>query len=52
MPAVLLEMGYITNKHQLAAVVTTDGETRAAEAIFSGLKKYFTNSDAPNVVPG
>jgi N-acetylmuramoyl-L-alanine amidase len=41
MPAILLELGYITNKNQEADMLSSDGQTRTAQAIVDGLKQYF-----------
>lgn len=42
MTATLIELGYITNKKQEAAMVSNYGQSHAAKAIVDGLKQYFT----------
>ncbi|AHV98022.1 N-acetylmuramoyl-L-alanine amidase family protein [Paenibacillus sabinae] len=40
MPAILLEVGYLSNKKDEAALFTEDLQYRVAEAIVSGIKEY------------
>lgn len=40
-PAVLLELGYLTNASDEAALLDDDTQTRTAQAIVDGLKDYF-----------
>jgi N-acetylmuramoyl-L-alanine amidase len=44
MPAALLEVGYLTNAKEEAAMISPDGQTRTAEAIVAGLKQYFAET--------
>lgn len=41
-PAVLVEIGYLTNNNEEAAMLDSDGQVRTAQAIVDGLKQYFT----------
>ncbi|MCG6197877.1 N-acetylmuramoyl-L-alanine amidase, partial [Anoxybacillus sp. LAT_38] len=40
-PAVLVELGFLTNPRDEAMIRTADYQRRAAEAIVAGLKDYF-----------
>lgn len=40
MPAVIVEVGYLTNKKEEKSIVSRDGQDLAANAIFEGIKKY------------
>ncbi|MFD0675167.1 N-acetylmuramoyl-L-alanine amidase [Cohnella sp. GCM10027633] len=44
-PAVLLELGYLTNANEEAALLDDDTQTRTAQAIVDGLKDYFAGMD-------
>ncbi|MGO4273783.1 N-acetylmuramoyl-L-alanine amidase [Paenibacillus sp. TAF58] len=41
MPAILIEVGYMTNPKEEAVILGKEGQDRAAHAIVEGLKKYF-----------
>jgi N-acetylmuramoyl-L-alanine amidase len=41
MPAILMEIGYLTNKDEETAMLSSKGQNRAAQAIVDGLKQYF-----------
>lgn len=41
MPAILLEIGYLTNKKEEASMLSKSTQKRTAEAIVAGLKEYF-----------
>lgn len=40
-PAILMELGFITNPGDIAVVQTSDYQNKVAQAITNGLKKYF-----------
>ncbi len=42
-PSILLELGYLTNANEEAALLDEDTQTRTAQAIVNGLKDYFAN---------
>ncbi|WP_139999604.1 N-acetylmuramoyl-L-alanine amidase [Paenibacillus paridis] len=41
MPAVLVEVGYLTNSDEESIMLSTDGQAAAAKGIVEGLKQYF-----------
>jgi N-acetylmuramoyl-L-alanine amidase len=43
MPAVLAEVGFLTNKNEEAAMLSQKGQADAAKAIADAIKQYFTN---------
>ncbi|MFM1654201.1 N-acetylmuramoyl-L-alanine amidase [Brevibacillus sp. B_LB10_24] len=43
-PAVLTEVGYLTNPGEEAVMWSADGQRRTAEAIVDGFKQYFTEN--------
>jgi N-acetylmuramoyl-L-alanine amidase len=49
-PAILLEVGYLTNSLQEAALLSEDGQDRAAHAIVEGLKQYFINKPKDAII--
>lgn len=42
MPAVLVEVGYLTNADDEEFLLSSEGQERAAQSIVNGLKEYFT----------
>jgi N-acetylmuramoyl-L-alanine amidase len=40
MPAVLIELGYLTNKHDVAIVKSSSGQKKLARAIAKGIQNY------------
>ncbi|WP_169082351.1 N-acetylmuramoyl-L-alanine amidase [Paenibacillus sp. PL91] len=49
-PAILLEVGYLTNPSEEATLLGEDGQARAARAIVDGLKQYFTNKPQDAII--
>ncbi|OBZ12738.1 N-acetylmuramoyl-L-alanine amidase [Bacillus sp. FJAT-26390] len=49
-PAILLEVGYLTNPAQEAALLSEDGQDRTARAIVDGLKQYFMNKPQEAII--
>lgn len=47
-PSVIVEVGYLTNPDEENLLLSSDGQDRAAEAIFEGLKGYFANKTPRN----
>lgn len=48
MPAVLIEVGYLTNAAEDQILMSSEGQKLAANAIVNGLKEFFTkNQDVP-----
>lgn len=47
-PAVIVEVGYLTNPQEEDMLLSSDGQDRAANAIFEGLKKYLINQNPRN----
>ncbi|MGG6312432.1 N-acetylmuramoyl-L-alanine amidase [Paenibacillus macerans] len=47
-PAVIVEMGYLTNQEEENKLLSSDGQDRAARAIVEGLKKYFSQRTPRN----
>ncbi|UHA73586.1 N-acetylmuramoyl-L-alanine amidase family protein [Paenibacillus sp. 481] len=45
-PAVLTEVGYLTNKNNEKMMLSAEGQARAAHAIVEGLKQYFSAKHA------
>src|SRR5690606_9489520 len=44
MPAVLLEIGYLTNPHEESVMLTDEFQYKVASAIVDGIKEYKTAS--------
>jgi N-acetylmuramoyl-L-alanine amidase len=40
MPAMLLELGYLSNENDVQVLTDADGQTRLAKGIFQGIKEY------------
>lgn len=52
MPAVLVEIGYLTNPDEAAAMLSDEGRTRAAQAIVNGFKHHYAERlDAAETEP-
>jgi len=49
-PAILLEVGYLTNPAEEAVLLGEDGQDRAAQAIVDGLKQYFENNPEEAII--
>ncbi|OME74087.1 hypothetical protein BK120_31935 [Paenibacillus sp. FSL A5-0031] len=49
-PAILLEVGYLTNPAEEAVLLGEDGQDRAAKAIVEGLKQYFKNNSEDAII--
>lgn len=47
-PAVVVEMGYLTNPEEEKMLLSTKGQDRAANAILEGLKAYFGSKTPRN----
>lgn len=47
-PAVIVEMGYLTNPEEENTLLSSDGQDRAARAILKGLKQYFSQRTPRN----
>ncbi|WP_010268302.1 N-acetylmuramoyl-L-alanine amidase [Paenibacillus senegalensis] len=48
MPSVIVEVGYLTNPQEETLLLSSDGQDRAAKAIFEGLKNYFSQQHQRN----
>lgn len=40
MPAMLLELGYLSNENDVAVLTDPDGQTKLAKSVFEGIKEY------------
>jgi N-acetylmuramoyl-L-alanine amidase len=47
MPAILVEMGYLTNATQEAQLLGGEFQARIAQAITEGVSQYFASAPAP-----
>lgn len=47
-PSIIVEVGYLTNPQEETMLLSSDGQDRAANAIFEGLKKYLSNQKPRN----
>lgn len=45
MPAVLVEVGYLTNPQEEEVMLSEDGQARAAQAIVEGLRQFFAEKN-------
>ncbi len=52
MPAILVELGYVSNAMEAARLATDAFRARAAQAIFRSILRYMRGETAANGIPG